>query len=107
MKKNVNASKIIGAVAFAAGAALVGRIIYDFKKIKQLTQEDAVAEPEEPTEVEAEAEVIEEPVEAPVTEEAEATEVEAEVTEEAVSAEEAVATEEPQEEPAAEDAKAE
>ena len=50
MKKNDKKVKVLGAVAIAAGAALVGRIIYDFKKIRQLTKEEAdfAGEPEEP-----------------------------------------------------------
>ena len=50
MKKNDKKVKVLGAVPIAAGAALVGRIIYDFKKIRQLTKEEAdfAGEPEEP-----------------------------------------------------------
>lgn len=63
MKKCENKGKIIGAIAIVAGTALIGRIIYDFKKIRELTKEDALAgEPEEAPAEEATAE------EAPVEE---------------------------------------
>ncbi len=99
MKKCENKGKIIGAIAIAAGAALIGRIIYDFKKIRELTKEDELAgEPEEATET---------PVE---TAEPEVAETEAEApAEEAVEAPAEEAVEAPAEAPAetAEDAKAE
>lgn len=76
MKKCENKGKIIGAIAIAAGAALIGRIIYDFKKIRELTKEDELAgEPEEATETPvetAEPEVAETEAEAPVEEAVEA-----------------------------------
>ena len=78
MKKCENKGKIIGAIAIAAGAALIGRIIYDFKKIRELTKEDELAgEPEEATETPvetAEPEVAETEAEAPVEAPAETTE---------------------------------
>lgn len=80
MKKSESKGKILGAVAIAAGAALIGRIIYDFKKIRELTKEEALAgdteEVKETTAEENEAPVAEEPV-------AEATEAPAEPTEDA------------------------
>lgn len=99
MKKCENKGKIIGAVAIAAGAALIGRIIYDFKKIRALTKEEELAgEPEEAPKAE-----VTEPEVAPVE------------TEAAPEASEAPAAEETTEAPAetaepvetAEDAKAE
>ena len=83
-----NQGKIIGAIAIAAGAALIGRIIYDFKKIRELTKEDKLAgEPEEATETPvetAEPEVAETEAEAPVEEAVEApAEAPAETTEDA------------------------
>lgn len=89
MKKCENAGKIVGAIAIAAGAALIGRIIYDFKKIRALTKEEELAGDSEkaeetnvpevevaaPVEAEtAEAVPAEETAEAPVeaTEEAKA-----------------------------------
>lgn len=93
MKKCENKGKIIGAIAIAAGAALIGRIIYDFKKIRELTKEDELAgEPEEATETPvetaepevAEPEVAETEAEAPVEEVVEApAEAPAETTEDA------------------------
>ena len=66
MKKCENKGKIIGAVAIAAGAALIGRIIYDFKKIRALTKEEELAgEPEEAPKAE-----VTEPEVAPVETEA-------------------------------------
>ena len=60
MKKCENKGKIIGAIAIAAGAALIGRIIYDFKKIRELTKEDKLAgEPEEATETRSEEQTSE------------------------------------------------
>ena len=58
--KKCDSKKIFGAVAIAAGAALIGRVIYDFRKIRELTREDAEpdvvpVEPEEPAEPETEA----------------------------------------------------
>lgn len=61
--KKCDSKKIFGAVAIAAGAALIGRVIYDFRKIRELTREDAEpdvvpvepAEPAEPAEPETEA----------------------------------------------------
>ena len=85
MKKCENKGKIIGAIAIAAGAALIGRIIYDFKKIRELTKEDELAgEPEEATETPVETEVAETEAEAPVEEAVEApAEAPAETTEDA------------------------
>lgn len=58
--KKCDSKKIFGAVAIAAGAALIGRVIYDFRKIRELTREDAEpdvlpVEPAEPAEPETEA----------------------------------------------------
>ncbi|HBF14538.1 MAG TPA: hypothetical protein DDW30_02420 [Clostridiales bacterium] len=89
MKKCENKGKIIGAIAIAAGAALIGRIIYDFKKIRALTKEDELAgEPEEAVETPVETaapEVAETEAEAPVAEApvAEAPEAPAETAEDA------------------------
>ena len=66
MKKNDTKVKVLGAVAIAAGAAMIGRIIYDFKKIRQLTKEDAdLVEPEAEAPVAAEPAPVEAPAEAP------------------------------------------
>lgn len=84
--KKCDSKKILGAVAIAAGAALIGRIIYDFKKIRELTKEEA--EPEElptvPEEAaaEPETEAAPAPEAAPAAEEA-PVEAPAETTEEA------------------------
>ena len=55
--KKCDSKKIFGAVAIAAGAALIGRVIYDFRKIRELTREDAEPDvlPVEPAEPETEA----------------------------------------------------
>lgn len=94
MKKCENKGKIIGAVAIAAGAALIGRIIYDFKKIRALTKEEELAgEPEEAPKAEVtEPEVA--PVEteaAPEAPAAETTEAPAETAEPVETAEDAKA----------------
>lgn len=84
MKKNDTKVKVLGAVAIAAGAAMIGRIIYDFKKIRQLTREDA-----DLTEFEPETEAPE--TEAPA---AEAPETETPAAEPAADAEAPAAAEE-------------
>lgn len=94
MKKCENKGKIIGAVAIAAGAALIGRIIYDFKKIRALTKEEELAgEPEAAPKAEVtEPEVA--PVEtetAPEAPAAETTEAPAETAEPVETAEDAKA----------------
>lgn len=98
MKKCENKGKIIGAVAIAAGAALIGRIIYDFKKIRALTKEEELAgEPEEAPKAEAtepevapvETETAPEAPEAPAAEET--TEAPAETAEPVETAEDAKA----------------
>lgn len=104
MKKS-NSKKILGTVAIAAGAALIGRIIYDFKKIRELTKEEA--EPEELPTVPEEAVAEPETEAAPAPEAAPAAE---EVPAEETPVEEAPAEEAPVEEApaeAAEEAKAE
>lgn len=69
MKKNDTKVKVLGAVAIAAGAAMIGRIIYDFKKIRQLTKEDAdLVEAEAEAPVAAEPAPVEVPAEAPAAE---------------------------------------
>lgn len=98
MKKCENKGKIIGAVAIAAGAALIGRIIYDFKRIRALTKEEELAgEPEEAPKAEVtepevapvETEAAPEAPEAPAAEET--TEAPAETAESVETAEDAKA----------------
>lgn len=88
MKKCENKGKIIGAIAIVAGTALIGRIIYDFKKIRKLTKEDALAGEPEETPVE-EVPVEETPAEETPVEEAPAEEAPAaETAEETPAADE-------------------
>ncbi len=98
MKKCENKGKIIGAVAIAAGAALIGRIIYDFKKIRALTKEEELAgeseeapkaEVTEPEVAPVETEAAPEAPEAPAVEET--TEAPAETAEPVETAEDAKA----------------
>ncbi len=73
------AGKVLGLLAFAAGAAFVAKVVIDFKKIKKLTDEENV---EVPTENDETAVATEEAVTEEVADEADAPEaVEAEPAE--------------------------